>query len=75
MFEGAKHPTLPRYCKLSISPSPLPEDCTDDFQEVHSPTAWAMLAAFQIGVLDKPNMGERRAQIRSWEELQRAGLV
>lgn len=51
------------------------QDCTDDFEEVHSTTAWAILAAFQIGVLDKPNTGERRAQIRSWEELQRAGLV
>jgi len=51
------------------------QDCTLDFVDVHSADAWIMLAAFQIGVLDTPNRGVRRAQMRSWEEMQKAGVV
>lgn len=51
------------------------QDCTEDFEEVHSPAAWAMLSAFQIGVLETPNVGRRRATMRTWEQLEEAGLV
>lgn len=51
------------------------QDCTDDFAEVHSPTAWKMLAAFKVGELAQPNTGERRSKMRTWEEMQQAGVV
>ena len=43
--------------------------------QVHSDAAWRMLAPLQIGVLDRPNTSPRRVRFRSWEELQRAGVV
>mmetsp|Transcript_34592 Transcript_34592/g.73870 ORF Transcript_34592/g.73870 Transcript_34592/m.73870 type:complete len:110 (-) Transcript_34592:86-415(-) len=55
--------------------SSMGQDCTDDFVEVHSPTAWKMLAAFQIGTLAEPNTGPRRIKYRTWEEMQQEGVV
>ena len=43
--------------------------------QVHSDAAWRMLAPLQIGILDRPNTPPRRVRFRSWEELQRAGVV
>eukprot|EP00965_Chrysotila_dentata_P227151 6195818-Pleurochrysis_carterae.AAC.2 len=53
--------------------SSMGQDCSEDFAEVHSPHAWQMLKAFQIGVLAQPNTGCRRVRFRSWDELQEMG--
>jgi hypothetical protein len=51
------------------------QDCTDDFDEAHSALAQRQLAAFQVGVLDRPNTGRRRARLRTWEQLQADGVA
>ena len=51
------------------------QDCTHDFDDVHSPHAHRQLAAFQIGVLDTPNTGCRYARLRTWEQLQAEGVA
>jgi cytochrome b involved in lipid metabolism len=56
--------------------SAMGQDCTDDFNEVHSQAAKRMLPSFQVGVLDHPNRaGKRRTTFRTWEQLEAAGVV
>ena len=66
---GSKQTTL-----LAIL-SAMGEDCTDDFEEVHSPAAWKQLLAFRIGTLAQPNRGRRRVTFRTWDELKSMGVV
>lgn len=55
--------------------SAMGSDCTDDFNETHDARGFAELKAFQIGRLDRPNLGKRRVGFRSWEELVASGCV
>ena len=56
--------------------SAMGTDCTDDFVEVHDARGMRELAAYQIGVLDRPNKSEdRRVRFKTWEELQLSGAV
>ena len=66
---GSKQSTL-----LAIL-SAMGQDCTDDFDEVHSDRARAQLGAFQIGVLQTANRARRGLRYRSWDELVSAGVV
>ncbi len=53
-------------------------DCSDDFNEVHSPAAWKQMPAFKVGVLDPPNpapKGTRRAAFKSWDQLVAEGIA
>ena len=54
---------------------PGPHPASPMTVQVHSDAAWRMLTPLQIGVLDRPNTPPRRVRFRSWEELQRAGVV
>ena len=56
--------------------SAMGTDCTDDFVEVHDARGMRELAAYQIGVLDRPNKSEeRRVRFKTWEELKLSGAV
>ena len=55
--------------------SAMGQDCTDEFDTVHSQHAKRQLAAFKIGMLDQPNKDVRSIRYRTWEELEAAGVV
>lgn len=55
--------------------SAMGQDCTEDFDDVHSAQAHAQLAAYQIGILAQPNAGKRTIRYKSWEQLVEEGLV
>jgi hypothetical protein len=66
---GAKQSTL-----LAIL-SAMGQDCTEDFDEVHSDRAKAQLASFKVGTLQSPNLGCRAATYKTWDQLVEAGKV
>ena len=55
--------------------SAMGTDCTEDFLDSHDARGFRELAAYQIGVLDKPNTGSRRVRFRTWDELEKSGCV
>ena len=66
---GSKQTTL-----LAIL-SGMGEDCTLDFDEVHSGHARKMLAALQIGVLEPPNPNRGYITFKTWDELMASGVL
>ena len=68
-------PVLGAHSPRRVPPAPSADPASPMTVQVHSDAAWRMLAPLQIGVLDRPNTPPRRVRFRSWEELQRAGVV